>query len=286
MESLLAQTHPYWTIYASDDGSTDDTIAILERYQKQLGVDRLVIMRGMRQGAANNFMTLLRRPEIHGDFFAYCDQDDIWLPDRLARGVAWCASAIEAIPALFCSRTHFIDENDAPLGESPRITRPPSFQNALLQNIASGNTMLFNQAARQLLLKTEHLNDVIVHDWWTYLLVSACGGSVHCDAEPTVLYRQHDHNLIGSGAGWRARMARLRRVLAGRDQQWNERHLRALAPFTSSMPAENRKTLELFTQARHASFFRRLVLFLRSGVYCQNAAANLRLWVSVLLGKL
>lgn len=289
IESLIAQTHPHWTIFASDDGSTDETLTILEKYQKQLSVNRLVILRGNsdgnKQGAAANFLTLLRRPEIQSDYFAYCDQDDVWLPDRLERGIHWCATIAETTPALFCGRTRLIDENNAPIGLSPLFSRPPSFQNALLQNIASGNTMLFNQAARQLLLKTENLDDIIVHDWWTYLLISACGGSVFYANEPTVLYRQHNRNLIGVGQGLSARIKRIKKVWGGRDREWNSRHLKALTPFVEQMPSENRKTLSLFTQARNASFFRRATLFLRSGVYCQNIAGNARVLATVLLKK-
>ncbi len=286
IESLAAQTHSHWTIFASDDGSTDDTYAILEKHQKQLGANRLVVMHGARQGTAANFLALLRRPEILADYFAYCDQDDIWLPNRLERGIHWCTTISETTPALFCGRTRLIDENNTSIGASPLCSRLPSFQNALAQNIASGNTMLFNQAARRLLMKTENFDDVVIHDWWTYLLISACGGRVFYDAEPTVLYRQHTDNQIGVGTGWTARLARLTNVLKGRDREWNTRHLRALVPFIEHMPAENRKTLSLFEQARAASFFRRIALFSRSGVHGQNALGNLRLWLTVLLNKI
>ena len=94
-----------------------------------------------------------------------------------------------------------IDERS--YGLSPLFTRPPAFQNALVQSLGGGNTMVFNRAAKKILQEAAAI-DVVLHDWWVYQLVSAAGGMVHYDPRPMLKYRQHSDNLIGSNLGWRS----------------------------------------------------------------------------------
>jgi hypothetical protein len=78
-----------------------------------------------------------------------------------------------------------VDARGVSIGLSPLFEKPPSFANAIVQNIGGGNTMVFNEAARQLIAQTVKDAQVVSHDWWAYLLVSACGGAV-----PTILSTQ------------------------------------------------------------------------------------------------
>ncbi|MCL2296794.1 MAG: glycosyltransferase family 2 protein [Proteobacteria bacterium] len=285
LDSIASQTHRHWKVYVSDDGSTDRTRAILEDYQSQWGADRLHITDGPQRGFAANFLTLLCRGEVRADFYAYCDHDDLWAPDKLERALRFIAPLPSEKPALYASRTRLIDESGASLGFSPRFMRPPAFANALVQNIGGGNTMLFNEAASRL-LKSAGVVDVTAHDWWTYLVVSGCGGAVFYDPNPSMQYRQHAKNQMGTNRGLTARLTRIRMLLDGQFRTWNTRNLTALHALRSQLTPENQKILDTFTAVRSDSLFTRLAALRRSGVYRQTLGGNLGLLVAACGGKL
>src|SRR3546814_1588664 len=115
----------------------------------------------------------------------------------------------------------------------PRSTRtdtrfPTRRSSDLVQSIAGGNTMVFNRSAHVLLQEAGDLLNLPSHDWWAYQLISGAGGRVYYDAEPNVLYRQHEANIVGSNSGISARLTRIRLLLGGRFHQWNEQTLHAL----------------------------------------------------------
>ncbi|MFN7050803.1 MAG: glycosyltransferase, partial [Gemmobacter sp.] len=104
LDSLVAQTHANWALVASDDGSTDDSRAILQRFAgDQAARHPVVVAEGPGRGFVRNFLSLLARPGLSGPV-ALCDQDDIWFPDRLERALARLAALPPDRPALYCSR--------------------------------------------------------------------------------------------------------------------------------------------------------------------------------------
>lgn len=286
LDSLIGQTHRDWSIYASDDGSTDETLDILKSYQKMLGEERLVIVNGPRKGFSANFLSLLKRPGINGDFFAFCDQDDLWEPHKLKLAVDWCQKIAPDTPALYCARTQLVDSSGVPIGLSPLFSAPPSFRNALVQSLAGGNTMLFNESARRLLAKTNDSDRIISHDWWAYLVVSGCKGTIYYDPTPTIGYRQHGSNLIGSNTGVSERLVRIKKMMKGTFRDWNDANLCAIKALEGELSAESQQTLDLFVQARQSSLPKRLSLILKAGVYRQTLLGNLGLTAAAILQRL
>ena len=187
---------------------------------------------------------------------------------------------------MYCSRTRLIDDEGREAGFSPLFTRPTSFRNALVQNIAGGNTMVFNEPARQLLIKAGADVDVLAHDWWLYMLTTAVGGRVIYDPHPTVRYRIHGENLIGSNIGWYNRCLRLVLLLRGRFRQWTDRNVAALARIVPFMTAENREIFELFCRSRSEPLLRRALGIIRCGVYRQTALGNLGLLLAALTRRI
>lgn len=286
LDSIRGQTHSDWTLWVSDDGSADGTMAILEAHRATWETGRLRIRTGPAQGFRANFLSLACDAEIEADYFAFCDQDDLWDADKLAVAIRWLDSIPPTTPALYCARTRLIDEAGRPVGFSPLFPRPPVFNNAIVQSIAGGNTMVFNAAARALLLEAGA--DVVVqtHDWWLYILVTGCGGKVRYDFTPTVGYRQHDRNLVGSNQGWFGRLHRFRRILRGDFSAMNERNIAALGRMRHRLSPQSAEVLEAFSQARGERIWARVLGVRRSGVYCQNWISNLALTAATLLKKL
>jgi glycosyltransferase involved in cell wall biosynthesis len=286
LASFHRQIHCNWTVYASDDGSQDETLALLRASNAQWGQDRLQIVEGPRRGFVANFLSLTCRADIKADFYAWADQDDVWKEDKLQRALAWLKTIPGHIPALYCGRTELIDESGVSFGYSPKFRLAPHFSNALVQNIGGGNTMVFNQAARELLQEAGYSLIVPSHDWWAYQLISGAGGVVHYDPIPTVLYRQHDENLVGTNSSWFSRIKRLRMAFQGRFYVWNTQNIHALETMRHRLSQENQVKLARFKGAREQRLFPRIVGFLRAGIYRQTLFGNLGLILAILLKKI
>lgn len=176
LDSFRKQTYKNWSLWASDDGSTDQTREIIGDFIASPEINGSLLY-GPQQGFCANFMSLVANPEIQAAYYAFSDQDDVWLEDKLARAVDWLQTLDEAIPAVYCSRTRLTDSTGKVTGFSPDYRKAPGFGNSLLQNIASGNTMVFNHRARELLMKAQGA-PIVAHDWSLYQIVAACGGQV------------------------------------------------------------------------------------------------------------
>jgi glycosyltransferase involved in cell wall biosynthesis len=277
LDSIAAQSHRDWRLVASDDGSSDATRALLAAFRDAVGPERVEIREGPRRGFAANFLGLAGDPAIRADYYAFADQDDLWDPDRLARGLARLGGLDPAVPGLVGGRTRLIDAEGRALGLSPAFRAPPSFENALVQSIAGGNTMLFNAAAKRL-FEAAPVVTVVAHDWWAYQLVSGAGGTVIYDPEPGVAYRQHGDNLIGGNQGLRARAARLRLLAAGRLAEYTDTNLAALEAAGPLLTPEARAKVALLRRARGRGFWQRLALMRRLALYRQTRAGTLSLW--------
>lgn len=286
LDSFAAQSHRQWEVWASDDGSLDDTHAILECFRREWGSEKLTIHSGPAEGFAANFLSLTCKADIDADFYAYSDQDDIWEADKLERATAWLSLVPDHIPALYCSRTRLVDAANNEIGLSPLFTRAPSFANALMQNIGGGNTMVFNKAARDLLCQAGEAVGVVTHDWWAYMVVTGCGGRVYYDSHPSVRYRQHGGNVVGMNANWSARFHRIRLLWQGRFRSWNDANIEALHRMKNRLTAENKEILENFTIARGSSLLPRLVRLKRAGIYRQTFLGNLGLLFAAIFNRI
>jgi glycosyltransferase involved in cell wall biosynthesis len=283
LDSLERQTFRAWKVIASDDGSSDRTRSILQAFKKSHEPGKVEIVDGPRRGAAANFLFLACRQDLASDYYAFCDQDDIWEADKLARAIGILEQVGTGVPAVYGSRTRLIDETGHEIGFSPLFSRTPTFPSALVHSIAGGNTMVFNQRARETLMFAGADVTVPSHDWWLYQVTSGCGGIVHYDPYPSVRYRQHAENVIGSNMGLAARLRRLRMLGQGRFRYWSDLNVAALARVRPRMTTENRKIFDLFRNARQQPLPQRAAMFAQAGVYRQTLYDNLGLAAAVVL---
>lgn len=286
LRSIIDQTHKFFHVFISDDGShmkLDPTVLGLSE------ADSAKISLGFRPetlGVTNNFLNALNNIRENFDYFAFSDQDDVWHNNKLEKAVHAIAALSADIPVLYCSRTAIVDSQCKKiLGTSPLFQMEPSFANALVQNIGGGNTMVFNKAARDLIVRASADVDVVSHDWWCYQIVSGAGGRVIYDPEPTLFYRQHSTNLVGANNSWRARFVRMVGLFQGRFRRWNDINIAALSKNRALLTRENQSTLDGFIAARKASFFRRLSLLKRTGIYRQTLLGNIGLVIGVAIKK-
>ena len=101
----------------------------------------------------------------------------------------------------------------------------PCFANATVQNIGGGNTITFNNATFNLLKKVDVSSGIVAHDWFTYQVVSACGGKIFYGDYPTLSYRQDNRNIVGANNNYRARFLRIKMTLKGTCRDWDTNNL-------------------------------------------------------------
>jgi hypothetical protein len=158
-------------------------------------------------------------------------------------------------------------------------------RNALVQNIGGGNTMVFNRAALSVLQATPDL-PIVSHDWWTYQLITGVGGIAHYDPWPSIKYRQHGSNLIGSNAGIRASTSRMRALLRGRYSEWNDANIEALTKMKPWLSPQSAVTLDYFSRSTKAGLPKRMYLVWKSGVYRQTFYEHIGLYTASIINKI
>lgn len=285
LESIAQQSHKNWCIVASDDGSSDVTVDILKRYQHRWGEVRLAIRMGPQSGYAKNFLSLAGDPKIKGDYFAFCDQDDVWLPEKLRIGLLRLEHLDPSYPSLYGSRTIYTDERLRPYAQSPLFIFPPSFRNSLVQSICGGNTMIFNRKTKLLIERSLPL-EIVSHDWLLYQLVSGSGGKVIYDPDPHILYRQHNSSVIGENQSLLSRIKRAVKLLGGDFKLWSDRNIAALNQCKGFLTDESKMTLEIFERLRQASLKDRIRLLGIAGLYRQTWRGTISMHVAAILNKL
>lgn len=204
IESIQAQSYENWRLLISDDCSADGTLEVVRRCAAQ-DVRIQIVSQGVKYGGAkSNFFALMEKSSA--PYVMFCDQDDVWLPRKVektfeaVREIEESASA--DAPLLVFTDMKVVDGQLNVIAESfekfssidPART---SFPYVVAQSLGAGCTMMIDATARELALKVQNSDDVIMHDWWLTLLAAAFGRIGYLD-EPTSLYRQHGFNEIGA----------------------------------------------------------------------------------------
>lgn len=199
VESILAQTGVRVRLVVRDDGSEDETLSVLSEF---LTDDRVVVTGGGNLGLPHVFFAMIEDSGQDADYWALSDQDDVWLPTKLSRAI----SRLEEVsgPAMGCARVLVTDEELVPRYPHRLPGRGVSFPNALVQNVATGCTIVLNGPARDA-LRGRWPEAAVMHDAWIYLVVAGVGSVIY-DPAVVVLYRQHSGNAVGMGANPLARV--------------------------------------------------------------------------------
>lgn len=267
LESLIAQDYPDMNILIRDDGSNDGTVDLLWKFAASRA--NIKFMPGEHLGFMQSFFKLLELSSPAAAYFAFCDQDDVWLPDKISRAVAFLSQQPRETAVLYCSRLAVVDEDLKPLGYTPVPRKALSFRNALVEGQVPGCTAMINQAARLILLK-DLPRYAYSHDWWMYLVVSAFGTVIY-DQEPRILYRMHAGNVfgipIGSFGTWRTKLVLFLKERTTHPLVRQAEEFRRI--FEVSLSGEKKQTLNRFLLSM-SRFRDRLIYAMTCDVYRQN----------------
>lgn len=282
LDSLIGQSYKETEIYVRDDGSSDKSRQILARYASQYSGFRVEF--GNNLGISESYFRLLSEADQKSDYFAFCDQDDVWHADKVERAVTRLSGNVADTPAIYCSRLEYVGQDLSPLGNSRLPRRGLSFQNALVENAAIGCTVVMNRAARDMIVKSLPTQSVW-HDWWCYLVVSAFGVVIY-DEHPTIEYRLHGENTVGAAVSlWDQVTRRASRfALKGRDAfSIHAQAVEFLTIFAGRLSAQKLRILNRLVESKQ-SFLKRMGYALNPEVYRQSRLDGLLLRALVLLG--
>ena len=278
LESIVSQNDVEVDILVRDDGSTDNTRQILDKW-KQMG--NLEWYQGGNLGFAKSFLDLVKKAADY-DYYAFCDQDDIWLSDKLKRA----SSALDSIKdpiKLYCSNVYYYRGGQT-YGAIHKAVPYFDKYTCLLRNIAPGCTMVFSRELKELLASASP-RKIIAHDFWIFQLAVLLG-QVHYDYEPTMLYRQHENNQIGQKVSrrdiWKRRVKNIRSENCKHER---EEEVRALLDCYSDHFTSETKTIIAKVADYRQSFANKMRLITDKRYTMGTAKADFYLMLRLLFSK-
>lgn len=252
IDSILNQTYKNIELVIRDDGSSDDTVKIIESYQKKHANIKLVT--GKNLGFIKSFFELLRL--VEADYYSYADQDDVWLPNKIELAVQELNKLDDSKPNLAFGNSDYYDQNMKLIGEGEKH-RKYSFRMALFACVTQGMTMTINKTTRDLIVKNPP-KTCFFHDWWTYLICIGMGNIAYSDVT-TVKYRRMKTNATVEGQGYfRLFIWRIKNLLINDGiKDIKKQMINFKNTYYNKLSDENKKELDLFSEEKY-NFLRAL----------------------------
>lgn len=286
LDSILEGTADDFSIEVCDDGSTDGTLEIVREYAGQYECIR-IHENEKNLGYARNFIEGIKRSG--SPYIMLCDQDDIWMPDKIARTLKAMKSLEEecrrgdGCPLLvFTDAINYEDGTGKELGSFHQNSRlnvdKTDPAHLLMENKCIGCTVMVNAAIIPYLETVPE--EIRVHDWWLALICS-CFGKIGYLPETTLQYRQHHDNMIG-GSGFfsyvKNRIINLKKQRAVLEQTFAQGKAFYLL-FRDRLGEKEKRAVQGFSQMEEAGPLRRRWYVVRFGFYKSGLMRNIALFL-------
>lgn len=288
IRSILEQTHKNIRLIIRDDGSTDGTRAVLEFFSRQYPEKVILLPQEQNLGIRGNFSKLMEHAE--GDYVMFSDQDDIWLPEKIAKTLDKMKRAEREHgphrPLLVHTDLIVTDKNLNTLHQSYwtlsrlRPVKCRTLSEMLVQNNVTGCTMMINNHLLKASLPIPR--ECIMHDWWV-ALVAAAFGHIDTVSESTMLYRQHGNNAIGASLKKKSLWQHIKekKILSkalfkptlyelnkcNQAQAFRQRFDKKLTP-------KQKTLLDNYTKLRERKFIKRPYIVLKYGFFTNDPVKN------------
>ncbi|MDC0415213.1 glycosyltransferase [Gammaproteobacteria bacterium] len=281
LESIRKQTEKDFYLYIVDDNSNkvsaEKVVSIINEYFPDTMYD-------FRQnpcniGFAKNFIqTLHSLPEYK--YYCFCDQDDIWLPDKLENAKNNVISY-----DLYCGSVSIINSDGKSLVHKKNNTIEPTFENSLVESIAGGNTYMFKNSVRNLISSFSLKNHIVSHDWFIYQLASGAGLKITYDCNRNIKYRIHDSNTIGTSHDVYSNLRRVYLLFFGDYRNWISNNIFLLSIYSEHLTLENRSLLTQFQKKRDGNLFHRLSIYHKLGIKRNSFLQNIFFYIALVIKR-
>lgn len=294
LDSLLNQSYKNFTVLVRDDGSTDDTLSILDEYKAYFN-ERMHVLDAVEGnlGPSQSFRVLLNK--IDADYVLFADQDDVWMPNKIQRlydVLVQQERLYPDAPILVQCDLEVVDERLNTLAKSfwrfqGLDTSRNSLPNLLIQNTITGCAVMIN---RKLVALSRDVPDLaIMHDWWVGLVAAAFGRIVSVP-EALVRYRQHGLNSVGAKKyGFSYFRERAFEMMLKRDFSMTRRSIddsrtqasAFLDKYSSSLNKKDKVLLQKFIRLNSMSWFGRRYFLFKNGMVKHGLMRNFALFLFV-----
>lgn len=290
LDSLYAQEGIDIYILVRDDGSKDETVKILKNFQASKG--KMAIIAGENIGVGPSFLDLINEavtkyPEY--DYYAFCDQDDVWFNHKIETGVIELEKCTGK-QKMFFSGVINTNSNLQPIASSC-IRMVNSFGANLVSNYILGCTMLMNGALLREINKINTIPYSIpngkapIHDAWAAFVAYSLNADVIQSTSELMYYRQHGHNVVGSGHSyWSIQINRVKRYLGNVTHEKANKCIMALQIYGDEIPPQNRELLQKVANYRN-SINSKLRLLFDKRMYEYGVVENIGAFLTILFNK-
>jgi glycosyltransferase involved in cell wall biosynthesis len=261
IDTILAQKGVTVNLYIRDDGSTDKTVKIIERYKSNYS--NVFLYTGKNLGVANNFFELLNQCS-KSEFYAFADQDDIWDDDKILTAVSMLSKVDKKSPALYCCNSRHVDRYGNPFGTEGVMKTTRTLGSALIYSNAQGSTMVFNDSLANLLKEyTPNFSDLnILHDAWVHKVCLSVGGTVIIDKNAHMSYRIHGENVVAKAPTKRTLFAKLKHLFdVERPYYCSKVATTIYNAYSQEIPSTNKFLIEMIANYRNSRWLRMKLLF-------------------------
>lgn len=281
LDSIIAQDTDV-EILVRDDGSSDNTREILNAYAAD---GKINWYSGDNLGCAKSFWQLMKDAG-DADYYAFCDQDDVWDTDKLSAAVDMLKMRDNSKPLLYMGTVRVVDQNLKIISDQGAANNfKGTFGEALISSAAPGCTFVFNRAAREILARYDG-NGIDIHDWMAHKIIAAFGEIV-IDSVPHMAYRQHGNNVIGAERrGLKAKWKKIKRFINGSSTNVRLKAAKIIkANYYDSLSKANQKILDDLVNYKNG-FAAKLKLLRNKNISTTSKMTNFKLKLLILLGKI
>lgn len=281
IDSILTQRCQIpFDLWVRDDGSTDATHAILQRYAD---AGKLQWYTGGNLGPAHSFLDMVKHCQGY-DYYAFADQDDFWKEDKIAAAIRELSEQSGA--AVYFANAELVSADLESLGRNVYIRSPKlDFPTLVCAGGILGCTMVFNKQLAQYIQGAELPGNIVMHDFYVSLLCLAVGGNIVFDPNAYMKYRQHGNNVVGVSSGLAATIrSRLNDILIKAKESISEQADQVLRLYRSQLSDDKVAWLET-VRDYNKSFANRVRLACSRKTRYVNFNMGLKLRLSILFGN-
>ncbi len=279
IESIMAQTGVEVSVLVRDDGSSDQTVQVLKNYSTIH--KNLSVIAGQNIGWRKSFLEALRNAK-NSDYYAFSDQDDVWVSDKLDKCIRLLEKENPEVPAMVhCNRYSCNEELEPFKNQSLKVPKPLDKKNALTQEFAQGCTIVMNEAAKNLVTRIKP-DKKAPHDFWTGLICYYFGRVYYLD-ERLIYHIRYDDSASFAGDIKGGQKNRLKKMFSGENVYYNPAN-DLLRGYSDLLTQDDIAFLRVAAEARK-SWKNRLRLVIDPKFRRVSVGGTILLKINVLLGN-